>query len=130
MSLRNRNKSNKDLKQDLKDAPGASVDPSFSKASSEMAIMKGRQWRRETGKNSCGVPNYTRKSYDNKSYGVMNANLWIKLSSTCMEEVREEVQQWVPTVMCKTKKKTIPKDYLMKVQEIISKRVQAVFKIY
>lgn len=43
MSLRNRNKCNKDLKQDLKDEPGASVDPSFSKASSEMAIMKGRQ---------------------------------------------------------------------------------------
>lgn len=74
MSLRNRNKCNKDLKQDLKDAPGASVDPSFSKASSEMAIMKGRQWRRETGKSSCGMPNYTRKSYDNRSYGVMNAN--------------------------------------------------------
>lgn len=74
MSLRNRNKCNKDLKQDLKDAPGASVDPSFSKASSEMVIMKGRQWRRETGKSSCGMPNYTRKSYDNRSYGVMNAN--------------------------------------------------------
>lgn len=47
MSLRNRNKCNKDLKQDLKDAPGASVDPSFSKASSghneRTAMKKGNR---------------------------------------------------------------------------------------
>lgn len=61
---------------------------------------------------------------------MQTLNLWIKLSSPGIEEVREEVQQWVRTVTCKTQKKTIPKDYLMKVQEIISKRVWAVFKIY
>lgn len=101
--LRNREKkSSKDLKQDLRDASGFSVDPStvcqnlISNGLSGRVPDKKPFLRKSDKEKRLSYANYTRTGLEingNSSDGLRNPSLQTSVLTMCTEEVRRRVQQ-------------------------------------